>query len=352
MPGQGGTRGDVGRGEVVGARTHHHRAVAEVAHHRVSGLVGVHRSAEDDHEPLTLGGAQGIHTGRAGRASYLVEQVLAALRRRVPEYDGHATAVGPAQRAGPGGHGLVGLGAEHGVDHQCLEPGVPRAARLGGPGVDLGGGEGDLPRVAQDGGVDGGRVDRVYDVVDVRLHDLDPQPHQVDGLAERDHARQRPRCGPEDGGGGVAGRGTVVPEPEPVDEALDAGLEDLPHPGAALGRQVAEPGHVGEHPRHGSAAQGAGRAAECVGGPLPRRLVRERAAARGGGLRQGGGSHVSTLVTGPHGVTNGRAGRRGRQESRVNAGFPPYIRRVRLVESGTTATGDRRCRCASTACST
>ena len=60
---------------------------------------------------------------------------------------------GPAEGAGPRGDGLVGLGAQHRVDDQRLEPGVPRAARLGGPGVDLGGGEGDLTGVAEHGGV-------------------------------------------------------------------------------------------------------------------------------------------------------------------------------------------------------
>ena len=76
-------------------------------------------------------------------------------------------------------------------------------------------------------------------------------------------------------------------------------------------------------------AQGAGRATQCVGGPLPRRLVRERAAARGGGLRQGGGSHVSTLVTGPHGVTNGRRTPR-------SAGIPCERRVSALHTAGTS----------------
>ena len=114
-----------------------------------------------------------------------------------PEDDGDLAALGPAQRAGPGEHGLVGLGAEHGIDHQGLEPGVPGAAHLGGPGVDLGGGESDLAGVAQDGGVHLGRVGRVDQGVDVALHDLDRQPDQVDGLLQRDHAGQRRGAAPK-----------------------------------------------------------------------------------------------------------------------------------------------------------
>ena len=46
---------------------------------------------------------------------------------------------------------VVGLAAQQGVDHEGLEPGVPGAPGLGRAGVDLGGGEGDLAGVAQDG---------------------------------------------------------------------------------------------------------------------------------------------------------------------------------------------------------
>ena len=91
--------------------------------------------------------------------------------------------MGPAEGAGPRGDRLVGLGAEHRVDDERLEPRVPGAAGLGCPGVDLGGREGDLTGVAEDGGVHGGRVLRVDDLVDVRLDDLDAEPDQVDGLA-------------------------------------------------------------------------------------------------------------------------------------------------------------------------
>ena len=53
------------------------------------------------------------------------------------------------ERARPRLHRVVGLAAQHGVDDERLEAGVPGAAGLGGAGVDLGGGEGDLAGEAQ-----------------------------------------------------------------------------------------------------------------------------------------------------------------------------------------------------------
>ena len=79
------------------------------------------------------------------------------------EHDVDLAVARPAEGAGAGEHRLVGLAAEHGVDHERLEPGVPGAADLGGAGVDLGGGEGDLAGVAQHGRVDVGGVVGVDD---------------------------------------------------------------------------------------------------------------------------------------------------------------------------------------------
>ena len=99
----------------------------------------------------------------------------------------------------------------------------------------------------------------------VRLIDGRIEADQVDGLAERDDPGQGPRGRSEDGCGRVAERRGVVSEAVPVHEALDPGLEDLADPRPALGRQVGEPRHVGEHPRHRSAAEGAGRPPERLG---------------------------------------------------------------------------------------
>ena len=45
---------------------------------------------------------------------------------------------------------VVVLAGQDAVDDERLEARVPQAARLGGAGVDVGGGEGDLARIEQD----------------------------------------------------------------------------------------------------------------------------------------------------------------------------------------------------------
>ena len=62
-----------------------------------------------------------------------------------------------------------------------------------------------------------------------------------------------------------------------------------PDPRPALGGQLGEPRHVGEHPRHRGGAEGAGRAAERVRGTLARPAVVRR-------LGYGAHAHASTVV--------------------------------------------------------
>ncbi len=267
----------VSRRQVVGAGADHDGAVPEEPDDGVGCLVRAVDATQDHHEPVALRGAQRVDARGPGRTAYLLEEVLAARRRHAAEDDDHSAAVRPAQRAGPRRDGLVGLGAQHGVDHQGLEPRVPRTPGLGGACVDLRGGEGDLACVAEHRRVDGGGVGRVDDLVDVRLDDLDAQAHQVDGLPEGDDAGEGAGCRSEHRAGEVAGRGVVVVGAEPVHEPLDARLQDLADPRAALGGELAEPRHVGEHPRHRRGAQRTGRASQGLGGALA------GAAARGGG---------------------------------------------------------------------
>ena len=139
-------------GQVRGDRSDDHGPLAEVVDDPHRRLVGIIHPAEDDDEALALGGAERVHAAGQGRAAYLLEDVgLGALRRHPAQHDGHVAARAPAEGAGPGEDGLVGLGAQHGVDDEGLEAGVPGAPHLGGAGVDLGGGEGDLAGVAQHG---------------------------------------------------------------------------------------------------------------------------------------------------------------------------------------------------------
>ena len=118
--------------------------------------------------------------------------------RRESEHDAHAAGGFPAQRGGPRPDGLVGLAAQHRVDDERLEPGVPGAALLGGAGVHLGGGEGDLAREQHHRLADRGRVARVDDGLDLLLDDADRRPHHLDRLLQGDHAGQLARRGAED----------------------------------------------------------------------------------------------------------------------------------------------------------
>ena len=203
-----------------------------------------------------------------GGTAYLVEEVLDALApARSPSTTTTPLAVGPAQGAGPRGDRLVGLGAQHRVDDQRLEPGVPGAAGLGGAGVDLGGGEGDLAGVAEHGGVDGRRrpagsttsstCDSTTSMPSRTRSTVCPRvitPVRVRGAAPKTAAAVSP------------GEAASSSSAEPVDEALDAGLQDLADPGPALGGELAEPRHVGEHPRHRGGAQ---RRRSSAGAPRP-----------------------------------------------------------------------------------
>ena len=202
---------------------------------------------------------------RATRRTSSKTSVSARRPGTCAEHDGDVAAGRPAEGARAREHRLVGLAAQHGVDDERLEPGVPGAADLGGAGVDLGGGEGDLAGVAQHRGVDVDGVVGIDDVVDVALDHLDGQLHQVDGLLQVDHAGQRPRSGAEDGGGQRgAGRDRLAGVGVPVHEPWMPACTISAHPGAVLGAQLAEPREVGVHPRRGGGAErpggaGAGR---------------------------------------------------------------------------------------------
>jgi len=273
--GQRRPRRRVRLGQVGGDRADDDWALSEEVADGLGRGPGVLDAAEHHDEPVTLHRAQGVHPGRPGRPAYLVEGVgLAARVRHAAQHHGHVAARGPAQGAGPRQQVLVGLRAQHRVDHQGLEAGVPGAAHLRGPGVDLRRREGDLAGIAEHGRPDVRGVDRVEQLVDVRLDDLDREPDQADGLLEVDHAGERARRGAEHRGDHLGGarRRLVTGLAVPVDEAPDAGLHDHRDPRTLLGAEVAEPRQVLLHPRHGGRAEGAGRPLERVGGaPVGRR---------------------------------------------------------------------------------
>ncbi len=276
---QGGAGGRVGVGQVSGDGSDHDGPVTEVVQQPGRGRERVGDAAQHDDEPVALRGAQRVHPAGASRAAYGLEDVeLGPVERRGAQHHGHVAVRPPAQRARARQHALVGLRADDRVDDQCLEPGVPRAAGLGGAGVDGGGGEGDLARVEQHRVVHLAGVLRVEERVDRRLDDPDAQPHQLDRLLQRDDAGQLARRGAEhDDVERVVGRRldlVVVPLHEPA----DAGLHDQADPRAVLGAQVVEPRQVRRHPARGGGAQ------------------RARGVAQGLGCAATGRGHGTTVV--------------------------------------------------------
>ena len=144
--GSGGLRRQVGVPEVGGDRTDHDRALAEEVDDRSRGLLRVGHAAEDHHQPVALHGAEGIHARGPRGAPYGVDDAgLGVLGRYGAEHHGHVAARAPADGAGAGEDGVVGLVAQHGVDDQRLQPRVPGAADLGRARIDLGGRERGLP---------------------------------------------------------------------------------------------------------------------------------------------------------------------------------------------------------------
>ena len=100
-----------------------------------------------------------------------------------------------------------------------------------------------------------GRVLGVEQRVDVGLHDPDAQPHQLDGLLQRDDAGELARRGAEDDHVERVVAPGLDLDVVPLDEAADAGLDDQPDPRAVLGAEVVEPGQVGRHPPRGGGAE-------------------------------------------------------------------------------------------------
>ena len=272
VPGDRGPGAAAGGEQVRHDRADHERAVAEV---RVEGGGQRHRvgdAAADADDPRPVDRDEQLDAGAPGRAVQVGEHRGGRAGRGRADDHHDLGDRAPAERGRPRLHRLVGLAADDGVDDERLEPGVPRAAGLGGLGVDLGGGEGDLAAVAQHRlagqvALAGGRQ-----VGDLALDDVDDGADQVEGLGQRDRPGQLARGGAEDVGGD--GRLGLVAA-EPVEERGDAGLRDQPHPRAVLGRQRPVPLVVGLHLLHRGGAEVTGGAGDPgAGGGRRRRAGR------------------------------------------------------------------------------
>ena len=257
-------------------RADDHRTGAEPRQQRRRGGAQVALAAEEDHQPVAVDADQGVVGGAAGGAAQVGGAHVVQRRRRRPDHDERRPAAGPAERGDAGPQRVVGLPAHQGVDDERLEPRVPRAARLGGAGVDLGGGEGDLARVAQHGLAQVPLVAGRRELVAVLLDDVDRDPDELERLLQGDGAGELGRRGGEDLAD-AAGRaaGLAVPGDERADArpARPARPRSGPRP-AARGT------------RAGRRRAGAGpprRADRCRRGPVaacPRPAAGERSCGR------------------------------------------------------------------------
>ena len=124
----------------------HDRPVAEArraAAPRSRQRIG--RAADHHHQPVAVHPADHLDPSPPGGPVDGVQHRGDVAARGAADHHRHRRRVRPAQRGGPAGQHVRGVAAQQRVDQQRLQPGVPGAARLGGPGVHPGGGERDLP---------------------------------------------------------------------------------------------------------------------------------------------------------------------------------------------------------------
>ncbi|SIK16772.1 Uncharacterised protein [Mycobacteroides abscessus subsp. abscessus] len=115
----------------------------------------------------------------------------ALLRRALwgaADKDGHGLLRLPAEGRSAAGEFVDGVPADEGVDDHRLESGVPASAGLRGPGVDVGGGEGDLAGVDEHGLPQRRLFGGAGDVGHPLLDDLDDDLEQLEGLLQADRA--------------------------------------------------------------------------------------------------------------------------------------------------------------------
>ena len=181
---------------------HDERPVAEVVGDgagRRHGVVDVAEDARPAGAPWTAARVSTPTRSAARRRPSTTPAEPAGGRARPrPRRPGSVDA--PAQGGRARLHRVVGLAAEHRVDDEALEPGVPGAAGLGGVRVDLGGRERDLARVAQHRLAQCLLLAGLGQRGRVLLDDVDDRPDEVEGLAQGDRAGQLARGGAEDVG--------------------------------------------------------------------------------------------------------------------------------------------------------
>ena len=194
------------------------------------GVLGRVDPPDHEHQPAALHADQHVGVEVPGGAAQHVD--VEHLGRRADQHADLAVPV-PAERRDAARQLAVVLAGQDAVDDERFEACVPQTAGLGGAGVDVGGGEGDLARVQQDR-----LAQRLVVVFDALLDDLDRHADQLQRLLQAHRAQQLARGGAEHVGGDPRDRLGVV---EPRDERGDAVLRHQPDGAAPARRHVAVP---------------------------------------------------------------------------------------------------------------
>src|SRR3954449_13625075 len=282
-PGQGRGGGLAGATEAVDHGTGDDRPLTALVAHSFGRRRQVVLPAEHGDQLLRVHADEDLAAQRPGRPAYGGVRGVDPGRRRPHQYD-HRAHRPPAQGGGAAGEFLGPFTAYQGVDHERLQPGVPRAAVLGVARVDVRRGERDLTAELHDREVQRLLVVGLGDGVDVVLDDVDGDLDQVDRLLQGDRADQLTGRGTEDLTG-QPGRSAGVAAP--LDERRHAGLGHERDPRPLVGGHVAEPGQLLVH------------AGDGLGGQRPRRTLQPPEGCLGRRAMAHPGPHDRQRVTRP-----------------------------------------------------
>ncbi|MPM82914.1 hypothetical protein SDC9_129976 [bioreactor metagenome] len=238
---QGGPGAATGLGQVVDPRADHHRALAEALRQWGDDgqRVGIGRqriATQDDHQPVAVHRREAVQLAAAGHPPGVLDLALGLGAGGGADHHQRAGGGPPAQGRDPRHHRVVDLAAHDRVDDGRLLADVPGAAHLRRRRIDLGGGEGDVPAVLVQRGVQIGPVGPRHQLIDLGVDGVDDAAGQVDRLLQRHVPGQVPGRPVED-----LHLPVRAPLAEPVDEPVDARAGDQGHRGPVLRTETSEP---------------------------------------------------------------------------------------------------------------
>jgi hypothetical protein len=139
-------------------------------------------------------------------------------RRGPPDNDAEVDARAPAESRSSRDELFIGVGSHDGINDEGFQTFIPGTATFGGSRVNLGGGEGHLAGVVNDGSAQHLAITAWHFGLNLCLNDVNRGADELDCLVQGDLAGHGPGRHVEDVGGGV-GLGVIVSKP--LDEAVN-----------------------------------------------------------------------------------------------------------------------------------